>query len=128
MSVVKHDIAEKGRQYTQKYALNTVEGVKLLLADRHRIGERRFRGDTAASDILIDLDNAIWRAFLTDRQAEAIAYVYGLDMTQTDAAAAMGIAQKNVRELIEAACRKIARVYRKWNYGEIEVTFEGSAS
>lgn len=127
MSVVKHDIAEKGRQYTQKYALNTVEGVKLLLADRHRIGERRFRGDTAASDILIDLDNAIWRAFLTDRQAEAIAYVYGLDMTQTDAAAAMGVTQQAVEQFVQGAAKRIARVYRKWNYGEIEVTYEGSA-
>lgn len=126
MSVVKHDIAEKGRQYTQKYALNTVEGVKLLLADRHRIGERRFRGDTAASDILIDLDNAIWRAFLTDRQAEAIAYVYGLDMTQTDAAAAMGVTQQAVEQFVQGAAKRIARVYRKWNYGEIEVTYEGS--
>ncbi|MEV2911157.1 RNA polymerase subunit sigma, partial [Paenibacillus larvae] len=77
MGSVKIDIHEKDRKYTQTYALNTPKGVKSLLQDRYRIAERRFKGDTAASDILIDLSSAIESAGLTQRQAEALALVHG---------------------------------------------------
>jgi hypothetical protein len=115
MGAVKVDIAKGSRNYTQKYALNDAKGVAMLLRDRHKIASRRFyAGDYAASDILIDLDNAIWKAFLTNRQAEAIAYVYGLDVTQETAAEAMGVGQDSVSDFIRGACKRIARVYRKW--------------
>jgi DNA-directed RNA polymerase specialized sigma24 family protein len=121
MGAVKIDIHEKERNYTQSYALNDAAGVKSLLRDRHRIASRRFNGDTAASDILIDLHSAIESAALTDRQAESIALVYGLDVTQAEAARVMGIAQKNVSVTIDEAAEKIAEVYQRWNYGEVAV-------
>lgn len=121
MSTGSIDIEAKSRKYTQSYALNTAKGVAALLRDRHRISERRFRGDTAASDIIIDLHSAIESAGLTERQAESIAWVFALDLTQTKAAQIMGIAQKNVNEYIGVACERIAAVFQRWDYGAVEV-------
>lgn len=107
---------------TQTYALNDAAGVKALLRDRYRIAERRFRGDTAASDILIDLNSAIESAGLTDRQAEALAYVYGKwQLTQKEAAEAMGITQQNVSANVDGATKRIAAVFKRWEYGEVTV-------
>ncbi|WP_051236111.1 RNA polymerase subunit sigma [Paenibacillus pinihumi] len=119
------DLTEQSRKYTVKYALNTAAGVKSLLRDRHKIGLRRFTGDTAASDILIDLASAINSAGLTERQTEAVALVYGpWDLTQADAAAVMGITKQSVGDFIHGAARRIAAVYERWEYGEVEVIAE----
>ncbi|GIQ63689.1 hypothetical protein PACILC2_22570 [Paenibacillus cisolokensis] len=128
MGHVKIDTTKDERRLTQTYALNTVAGVKSLLRDRHRIAARRFKGDTAASDILIDLHSAIESAGLTDRQAEAIALVYGLDVTQETAARVMGITQPSVNITVESAVEKIAAVFKRWDYGEVTVTTEEEAT
>lgn len=122
------DLTEKGRQYSVQYALNDAAGVKALLQDRHKIGVRRFSGDTDASDILLDLDSAIEAAGLTERQAEALALVYGLDVTQADAALSMGISQKNVNDHLTGAMQRIAAVYIKWEYGTVSVNIEAEAT
>jgi DNA-directed RNA polymerase specialized sigma subunit len=124
MGAVKTDIEKQARAYEVKYALNDAAGIKALLRDRHRIAERRYKGDTAASDIIIDLHSAINSAGLTDRQTEAIAWVYGRDLTQAKAAEIMGIAQKNVSELIDAAAVKLANVFARWEYGDVTVEFD----
>lgn len=104
------------------YTLNTPSGVRSLLRDRAVLGELRKHGDTAASDILIDLDRAIMAAEITDRQAEAIAYVYGLDMTRGQAAEALGVTRPAVDQAIWGAAKRIAAVYREWEYGEVIVS------
>lgn len=109
--------------YEVKYVLNDAAGVKKLLRDRHHISSARFLGDYSAVDTLVDLNSAISSAGLTDRQAESVAWVYGADMTQKDAAALMGIARTTLTESIETAAEKIAAVYRKWEYGEITVGY-----
>lgn len=124
MGACKVDTAKDSRNYNVKYALNDVAGVKSLLRDRHRIASRRFRGDTAASDILIDLHSAIESAGLTDRQAEAIAYVYGLDVTHKTAADVMDITREAVTQLLDAAAEKICAVFMRWDYGEVTVELE----
>jgi DNA-directed RNA polymerase specialized sigma24 family protein len=119
-----HDMDARHRQYTVKYALNTAEGVGRLLRDMHRLRSARFeRGDYAASDILIDLDSAIVAANLTVRQRQALYYVYEEDMRQVDAAKAMGCAQNSVSEAVDRALERIASVYERWNYGEVEVLY-----
>lgn len=123
MGHVKIDTAKKERTYSIKYALNTAAGVKLLLRDRHRISSARFRGDYAAADILLDLHSAIYNAGLTDAQTEAVAWVSGADMTQKQAAEIMGMTQQAVAKTYDAACEKIAAVFRKWEYGEITVEY-----
>lgn len=124
MGVCRVDLGEKERMYNVTYSLNDANGVRTLLRDRHRIAERRFRGDVAASDILIDLHSAINSAGLTERQTEAIAWVYGRDLTQAMAAEIMGIAQKNVSEAIDRAAEAIAGVFARWEYGEVTVEFD----
>lgn len=122
MGAVKRDIHVNERMLTQTYALNDAAGVKALLRDRYRIAERRFRGDTAASDILIDLNSAIESASLTERQTEAIAYVYGKwQLTQKEAAEAMGVGQDSVSDFVNGAAERIAAVFRRWEYGSVTV-------
>lgn len=128
---VKVDIEKGSRSYSVKYSLNDAAGVKALLRDRHRISSARFRGDYAACDILVDLHSAINSAGLTDRQTEAIAFVYGIDVTQAEAARQMGITQQAVKKMIDEAAEKMAVVYRRWEYGEIvveEYESEGDAA
>lgn len=102
------------RQYDARYALDNAEGVRRLLSDYHALMQRRYAGDNAASDILIDLQTAIERAGLTDRQRQALELVYGEDLTQTDAGERMGVRQDVVNRHIAIATTKIARVYESW--------------
>ncbi|WP_235847606.1 sigma factor-like helix-turn-helix DNA-binding protein [Paenibacillus tuaregi] len=99
-------------------------GVKKLLRDRHAISAARFTGDTAASDILIDLNSAINSAGLSERQTEAVALVSGFDLTQKEAAAVMGNSREAVAKLYEEAAVKIAEVYKRWEYGEVTAEYE----
>ncbi|MEV3143577.1 RNA polymerase subunit sigma [Paenibacillus larvae] len=124
MGSVKIDIQEKDRKYTQTYALNTPKGVARLLRDRYRIAERRFKGDTAASDILIDLSSAIESAGLTQRQAEALALVHGKwQLTHQEAAKVMGVGRRSVTQFVNEVYGKLAAIYKRWNYGEIIVEY-----
>ncbi|KAA8750158.1 DUF134 domain-containing protein [Paenibacillus sp. UASWS1643] len=125
MGHVKIDIEKGSRSYNVRYSLNDAAGVKALLRDRHRISSARFRGDYDAVCILVDLHSAINSAALTDRQTEAIAFVYGIDVTQAEAARQMGITQQGVAKLIDDAAEKMAAVYKRWEYGEVSVEFDG---
>ncbi|MEV2286831.1 RNA polymerase subunit sigma [Paenibacillus larvae] len=127
MGHVKIDIHGKDRKYTQTYALNTPKGVARLLRDRYRIAERRFKGDTAASDILIDLSSVIESAGLTQRQAEALALVHGKwQLTHQEAANVMGVGRRSVTQFVNEVYGKLAAIYRKWSYGEIIVEYTES--
>ncbi|MEK3988018.1 sigma factor-like helix-turn-helix DNA-binding protein [Paenibacillus sp. FSL K6-3166] len=123
MGSVKIDVEKGARTYEVKYTLSDAAGVKKLLRDRHHVSSARFLGDYNAADTLIDLNSAINSAGLTERQAESIAWVYGVDLTQSEAAKAMGIAQQTVKQSVDEAAGKIAAVYRKWEYGEITVAY-----
>lgn len=109
--------------YEVKYVLNDAAGVKKLLRDRHHINSAQFLGDYNAVDTLVDLNSAIASAGLTERQAESVAWVYGADLTQKDSAEIMGITRTTLNESIDTAAEKIASVYRKWEYGEIAVSY-----
>ncbi|MFE4202125.1 RNA polymerase sigma factor [Aneurinibacillus aneurinilyticus] len=118
------DIEKGSREYTVKYALNTVGGVRRLLRDIHRLRSARFeRGDYAASDILLDLDTAIQRANLTVRQRQAVYYVYEEDMRHEDAAGVVGVDRSAITKLLDRALERIATVYSEWNYGEVIATY-----
>ena len=99
-----------------EYSLTSRRSVKRLLADRHRIAAAR-GSDTVASDILLDLHAAIDTADLTDRQAEAIAIVYGMDTSQSVAARIMGVSQPAVAILIDSAAAKIRDAYLRKGEG-----------
>jgi RNA polymerase sigma factor (sigma-70 family) len=110
---------EQHRKYEQRYALDNADGVRMLLSEYHALINRQYQGDYAAVDILCDLATAINRAGLTDRQRQAIELVYVDDMTQEDAAKALGIRQDTVSRHLTIAATKIARVYEYWSrHGE----------
>lgn len=50
---------DQHRRYDAEYKLNDAEGIRILLRDYDKLFQRRFEGDTAASDILLDLEDAI---------------------------------------------------------------------
>lgn len=104
--------------------MNDAEGVRKLLRDRHHVNSARYHGDTDASCILLDLHSAILSAGLSERQAEALAWISGADMTQKDAASIMGITQQAAAKLYGEAADKIAAVYKRWEYGEITVSYD----
>jgi RNA polymerase sigma factor (sigma-70 family) len=116
MSVSNHDKAAQHRRLEQRYgaALDNRESVRLLLSDYHALDSRRFKGDYAASDLLIDLHTAIERAGLTERQRQALEFVYFEDLTQEEAGKRMEVTKKTVNRLIHVAETKIARVYEYW--------------
>jgi DNA-directed RNA polymerase specialized sigma24 family protein len=90
-----------------------------LLGDYHALKLRRFNGDTAASDILIDLKSAIAMAQLTGRQSEALRLVYEEDLTQEEAGKRMGVHRLVVQEHVEKAIEAISEVYYYWSrHGE----------
>ncbi|NHN31148.1 sigma-70 family RNA polymerase sigma factor [Paenibacillus agricola] len=97
------------------YQITDSRAVKALLSARHEIAEARGH-DTDASATIIDLHTAIDSAGLTDRQAESIAWVYGVGVDQTAAARIMGISQKNVSAHIEVAAQRIAAVFKRWEH------------
>jgi RNA polymerase sigma factor (sigma-70 family) len=111
---------DQHRKYESQYpALDNPTGLRILLSDLHALRQRRYAGDTAASDILIDLATAIERAGLTDRQRQAIDLVYGEDLTQRDAGERLGIAQNTLSEALERALENIAEIYFYWaKHGE----------
>jgi DNA-directed RNA polymerase specialized sigma24 family protein len=90
--------------------------LRILLGDYHALKLRRFNGDTAASDILIDLMKAIEMAQLTGRQSEALRLVYEEDLTQEEAGKRMGIAQNSVSEAADRAVEAISEVYFYWSH------------
>lgn len=120
MGAVKSDLHAKERSLDANYpALNNPLGLRILLGDWHALRLRRFNGDTAASDILIDLETAIERAGLTNRQRQALTLVYFEDLTQEEAGKRMGLARESVKTYVENALDKIAEIYWYWSgHGE----------
>jgi predicted DNA-binding protein (UPF0251 family) len=128
MGAVKIDTEKDQRKYDVKYCLNDAAGVKALLRDRYQIEAERFNGNTAASDLTMDLKNAILSAGLTDRQTEVIALVYGKwQLTQAEAAGVMGVTQQTVGQALNEAAAKMAVWFADGDYGEVTVTYSDDA-
>lgn len=86
-----------------------------MLRDYNALTQRRYAGDYAASDILIDLQHAIERADLTARQRQALTLVFRQDLSQVDTAQQLGVSKQTVNRLVNVALTKIARVYEAWS-------------
>jgi DNA-directed RNA polymerase specialized sigma24 family protein len=88
--------------------------VKALLEFNEELLERKHTGRWNLVDELVDLDHAISQAGLTDKQRESVRLVYGENMEQQEVADRIGIGQPRVHKHIQAAIRKIAKVYENW--------------
>ncbi|MDP5275692.1 sigma factor-like helix-turn-helix DNA-binding protein [Chengkuizengella axinellae] len=122
MQLLKVKKTVNKNQFRASYALNSIKGIRKLLKDQFIISNRRYKGDTKASDILLDLNMAIEQANLTKRQAETFILVYGYrQLPQQQASEILGISQKQVSTHLQGALTKITQVYKDWNYNEVEV-------
>lgn len=90
--------------------------VRTLLESVLQLKERRFYGgDYDAIDELVDLEQAIELAELTDRQTEVLHLLYVEGLTQSETANLLGLSsQSTVSEHCYAAIRKIADIYKDW--------------
>lgn len=96
---------------------------RAVLRNYHELTERQFVGDTDAICALVDLQTAIERAKLTDKQADALReyYISGYfdDVTrkgdtQTQAARRLGIDQSSLSRRIRNAEERINKTYVMW--------------
>ncbi|WP_298833763.1 sigma factor-like helix-turn-helix DNA-binding protein [uncultured Planococcus sp.] len=106
---------------TAKAALQQTGQARATLQAYHALTERQYKGDVDAIVALADLAVAVERAKLTARQAEALRLVYGADMTQARAGAAMGVTREAVSMTVTRATERIQAVYDEWQAKEIEL-------
>lgn len=97
---------------------------KAILRNLHALNERRYVGDTNASDTLVDFADAVNRANLTARQSEALRLVYVEDLTQKVAGERMGVGQDVVSTHLDAATVSLDAVYEAWAWREGELNAE----
>ncbi|ANS49293.1 hypothetical protein BM86_08420 [Bacillus thuringiensis] len=114
MGVSKYDNEAAHRRIEHSYALDNPKSIDLLLRHLPYMQERRFNGDYAASDILIDLETAVAKADLTDRQRQVLQLVYFEDMKQRDVAISLGITAPTVNLYKRLLAQKIAAVFERW--------------
>lgn len=89
----------------------TTNIAKATLRNYHALLERTYKGDIDAIIALVDLESAILRANLTDRQSEAIRLIYVDDMAQKDACQRMGIERSALTEHLRLALDSIEAIY-----------------
>lgn len=119
MGVSKYDKQAGDRKMSERYALDSAEGVRKLLSEYHALKGRQFLGDYDAVILLTDLRTAIELAKLTKRQSEALRLIYEEDLTQADVAKELGVTQAAVSYCIESAIEEVAEVYYYWSgHGE----------
>lgn len=114
MGSVKIDRQANERRLETMFPTDTVRGILALLNNIHHVRELRFySGDYDASILLIDFERAMIRAGLTRRQRQVIDLVFEKGLTQTEAAAVLGITQQAVNDHILSAARRIANYNRR---------------
>ena len=114
MGVSKYDNEAAHRRIEHNYALDNPKSIDLLLRHLPYMQERRFNGDYAASDVLMDMETVISNADLTDRQRQVLRLVYFEDMKQTQVAVEMGITPPTVNLYKRLLAQKIAGVFERW--------------
>ncbi|HHT7127808.1 TPA: sigma factor-like helix-turn-helix DNA-binding protein [Bacillus cereus] len=98
--------------------MDNSKSIDLLLRHLPYMQERRFNGDYAASDVLMDMETAISNADLTDRQRQVLRLVYFKDMKQTQVAVEMGITAPTINLYKRLLTQKIAAVFERWAWSD----------
>jgi RNA polymerase sigma factor (sigma-70 family) len=88
--------------------------VEALLEYYYELDAKRGSGIYHLSDELLDLDTAIQKAVLTDKQREIIRLYYGTHAEQSEISSVLGISQPMVHKHAKSAIRKIANIYEQW--------------
>jgi len=87
---------------------------RALLENHDALVQRRYVGDTAASDELIDLATAIEKAGLTERQATVIRMIYVDLYKREDVADMLCVSRAAISITEKAAIRRIDHIYERW--------------
>lgn len=99
--------------------MNVGKYIQQALINRNKTEERRLNGDYNACDALMDLDDAIDGANLTEEHRDIIHLLYVEDLTHEDAAGFLGTARLNVTRKNSAIIRLVAAAFAKGNGGDI---------
>ncbi len=89
---------------------------KGLLTKIHEIDNRRFLGDTAASDIMIDFAAAVKMAELTPLQTEALSMLYIDGYTQQQAADLLGVERSTFAKRAKNGLDALEEIYQYWAF------------
>jgi DNA-directed RNA polymerase specialized sigma24 family protein len=113
--VIDIDKTAKERALDAKYSgLSSPDQVKRLLRDYNSLKARQYDGDYDAVILLADMETAVKRAGLTDRQRQAVELVLMGDLKQKDAAKRLAISRQAVALYVDYAAKKIAEIYEEW--------------
>ena len=114
----KIDLTSKSKRLDDAYPIDTPKGVHALLSHIHHVRESRFsRGDYDASILLIDFEQSVKEAKLTERQRQIIDLVFEQELYQEEVAQVLGISQQAVSDHINALVKKIALVNKRKEAG-----------
>lgn len=109
MGAVTVDLWRLERIYDVKYPLDNPFGVRAVFEDYSALKQRALtQGDYDAHNVILDFADAIKGAKLTQKQKDALYYVFIEKMTQEEAAETMGIAQSKVSGRVDRAINRIA--------------------
>lgn len=94
--------------------------IKFLLGAIPYYRERQYGGNYYDNDDLNDIEDAISRAGLTEKQYQVIALLFVKDMSQSAVAIHLGITQPTVNRHVDKAVAKITEAYEKGKYDELK--------
>lgn len=118
MGAVKLDIHRTDRALSSRYTHTdasgeteyTAAGIARLLGDIYRMSAgAEYKGDISAIILRLDLEAALKSRCLTPRQRQVVALRYFAELTQSETAAVIGVAQPTVKEYIDTALDNIAK-------------------
>lgn len=115
MGMVKVDLTKREHAYSQAFDLGTYDGVKEFLTKIHEIRAQRAAGDMDASNLLLDFQNILARAPLTDKERAILFYLYEKSMTQKEVSNLLDISIQAVSKCSIKAIRKIAALLGESN-------------
>lgn len=96
----------------RSYDVEKRRGVKRFIHDSELIKVMTYDHRIDAKDALIDFWDAVKRAGLTQAESSAVNLVMECDV----------ILPIHTEVVFDDACRKIAKVFKKQNYGRMEIT------
>ena len=91
---------------------------RAVFTNIHELNTRRFLGDIAAIDSLLDLEAAIHQAKLTNQQKTALKLVFIEGHTHESAAALLGAERSSITKSVTRALAKIEDIYEYWHHIE----------
>jgi DNA-directed RNA polymerase specialized sigma subunit len=107
MGMVKRDIHKKEKNLEEKYNLRNKRGVYYLLEDINNLRVKVENGCIDTCLLLIDFEDAMKKANLSDREKEVLHYRFDKDLTMEETAEALNLVWQTVQTYEKRAIEKI---------------------